>query len=82
MDWVDELTDKQIVKEAGIFNPVVVSGLMTKGKKTRGLRMSNTDNMRIVAVLSTMLTYHLFIENNKSSSQQPAQPQKIIDKLL
>jgi hypothetical protein len=45
--------------------------------------MSNTDNMRIVAVLSGMLTYKHFIKGDgagENINEQPAKPMKIIDK--
>ena len=40
--------------------------------------------MRIVAVLSTMLVYHHYIEQDGSGgkNQRPAQPMKVIDKTI
>ncbi|MBN2440767.1 MAG: asparagine synthase (glutamine-hydrolyzing) [Spirochaetales bacterium] len=77
-EWVDHLTDEEAVKKAGIFNSQAVSKLVYKCKKAKGHSMSNTDNMRITAILSTMLTHHYFIESNPPQ-QSPPRPQTVID---
>ena len=41
--------------------------LFEKCDQVKGKRMSNIDNMRIVAVISTMLVYNQFIRNVSSS---------------
>ena len=80
-DWVDCMTSEHAIKRAGIFNPVAVSRLITKCRKVKGLRMSNTDNMRIVAILSTMLLHHQFIEEDGRGEcdEMPAAPVKVVD---
>jgi asparagine synthase (glutamine-hydrolysing) len=60
-EWVDELTSERAVKAAGVFEPALVTGLMAKGARTGGASMSNTDNMRVLAVLSTQLTHEGFL---------------------
>ncbi|HEY6793295.1 MAG TPA: asparagine synthase (glutamine-hydrolyzing) [Kineosporiaceae bacterium] len=60
-EWLREVTSSRAVASAGVFQPALVAGLLAKGERTRGERMSNTDNMRLVAVLSTQLVHELFI---------------------
>ena len=83
LEWVDELTSESKLKEAGIFAPKAVARLRDKCLRVKGLKMSNTDNMRIVAILSTMLVYHHFIEQDGrgDSDERPPKPMKIIDKV-
>jgi asparagine synthase (glutamine-hydrolysing) len=73
-DWVEELTSERAVREAGVFEPAPVAGLMAKGARTRGENMSNTDNMRVLAVVSTQLVHHTFIEDHDWSTQERALP--------
>lgn len=82
LEWVGDLLKENSIKQAGIFDWKKISLLMKKCHKVEGKKMSNSDNMRIVAVLSTMLCYHHFIQNNGmgSSDEKPAEPMKIIDK--
>lgn len=82
-DYVVELTDPDRIERAGIFNPKAIAALTAKCRRVGGLRMSNTDNMRIVAVLSTMLIHDQFIEHDGRgpSGEVPAEPMTVIDKL-
>ena len=73
-DWVEELTSERALREAGVFEPAPVAGLMAKGARTRGENMSNTDNMRVLAVVSTQLVHHTFIEDHDWSAQERALP--------
>lgn len=81
-DWVDDVTSLSRLKNASVFNPKAVSGLITKCRQVQGHKMSNTDNMRIVAILSTMLVHHHYIEQDGSGGkdERPAEPIKVIDK--
>jgi hypothetical protein len=47
---------------------------MAKGARTRGENMSNTDNMRVLAVVSTQLVHHTFIGDHDWSAQERALP--------
>src|SRR5699024_2551469 len=67
LDWVQEMTTPSAVAAAGVFRPEAVRALMAKAHRSAGVRMSNTDNMRVLAVLSTQLLHHHFIEGNGSS---------------
>lgn len=81
--WVEEVIAPEVVAEAGVFAPRAVQSLMAKCRRTRGVRMSNTDNMRVLAVLSTQLIYHQFIDGDASSAadRAPAQPSRVIDRV-
>ena len=81
VDWVNEVTRVSKIKNAGIFNPKAVSGLLNKCRRLKGHRMSNTDNMRTVALMSTMLVFHHFIEGDGrgGNDEIPAVPMNAID---
>jgi asparagine synthase (glutamine-hydrolysing) len=59
--WFDEVMAAQALAAAGVFEPSVVAGLLAKCRRTGGENMSNTDNMRLLAIVSTQLTYDGFI---------------------
>jgi len=82
-DWIDDLTSESSIKKAGIFDHNVVTRLISKCRRMRGIRMSNSDNMRIVGVLSTMLIYHYYILNNSYCEHDEILPKpvKIVDKI-
>ena len=81
LDWVEELTSEFRLREAGIFAPKAVERLTTKCRAVKGAKMSNTDNMRIVAILSAMLVHHQYIEQDGrgGSDEQPPKPMKVVD---
>jgi asparagine synthase (glutamine-hydrolysing) len=61
-DWVLELVSERAVREVGVFDPSGVQRLWRKCQAgaERG-RLSNTDDMALVGVLSTALVHHRFI---------------------
>jgi asparagine synthase (glutamine-hydrolysing) len=59
--WFEAVMAEQAIAAAGVFEPSLVAGLLAKCERTGGENMSNTDNMRILAVVSTQLTYEYFI---------------------
>jgi asparagine synthase (glutamine-hydrolysing) len=63
-EWLAEVTSTGAVRDAGVFDPAQVSGLLGKCVRTGGDRMSNTDNMRALAIVSTQLIHHHFIATN------------------
>ncbi|MBW2493106.1 MAG: hypothetical protein JRE65_18400 [Deltaproteobacteria bacterium] len=83
LDWVDDVTSESKLRHAGIFNPKAVSVLLKKCRRLKGHKMSNTDNMRIVAIMSAMLLYHHYIENDGDGgkSEFPPEPMTVIDKV-
>jgi asparagine synthase (glutamine-hydrolysing) len=59
--WFAAVMAEQAIAAAGVFEPSLVAGLLAKCERTRAENMSNTDNMRVLAVVSTQLTYEYFI---------------------
>jgi len=59
--WFDEVMSEPAIAAAGVFEPSLVTGLLAKCRRTGGENMSNTDNMRVLAVVSTQLTHERFI---------------------
>lgn len=84
-DWLDDLLSPKAVRDAGIFEPRAVEALVAKCIRTRGLRMSNTDNMRILATISMHLLQDQFVVGSGracSGDLSPAVPMTIIDQLV
>jgi asparagine synthase (glutamine-hydrolysing) len=83
LDWVDDLLSEDILKKAAIFTPNAVVRFTKKCRSVKGLSMSNTDNMRMVAILSTMLVHHHFVENDGKGRGDtlPPGPITIIDRV-
>jgi asparagine synthase (glutamine-hydrolysing) len=81
-EWLEFLTEEDYLRKARIFDARAITGLIAKCRKTEGRKMSNTDNMRITAVLSTLLLHHQYVDPDGSrwGKQQPPQPLTIIDK--
>jgi asparagine synthase (glutamine-hydrolysing) len=82
-EWLSDLLSERYVRKAGIFQAKFVEKLIEKARRYRGQGMSNTDNMRICAVISTMLLYEQFIEHSpgdKAKAIQLHTPLKVIDK--
>jgi asparagine synthase (glutamine-hydrolysing) len=59
--WFEEIMAQHAIAAAGVFEPSMVTGLLAKCERTGGENMSNTDNMRVLAVVSTQLAYEYFI---------------------
>jgi len=80
-EWLEELTSESYLQSAKLFMPAAVSALMAKCRKVKGRGMSNTDNMRVVAVLSSLILYHQYIDNDSSWYHEtpPPEPMKVID---
>ena len=72
--WFDEVTSERAVAAAGVFEPSLVAGLLAKCRRTGGENMSNTDNMRVLAVVSTQLTHESFIAGGGQGTLDRALP--------
>lgn len=83
LDWVDDLTSRSRLEKAGLFAPNAVARLLAKCRRVKGLAMSNTDNMRVVAILSTMLVHHHYVEQDGRGDcdERPAGPMKVVDRV-
>jgi asparagine synthase (glutamine-hydrolysing) len=75
--WLGEITKESYVEESGIINPFALALLMKKGRKCNGMSMSNTDNMRIVGALSTLLCHEYFIKGDSSSYRRNKAPKTL-----
>ena len=80
-DWLAELTSAEAVRSAGVFDPSQVTGLFAKCARRSGEGMSNTDNMRVLAIVSTQLLHHQFVEGDGGGMApgEPPQPMTVHD---
>jgi asparagine synthase (glutamine-hydrolysing) len=64
-EWIDAVMDRSALAEAGVFDPALVAQLWRKCRQAdgQGARLSNTDNMAVVGVLSTQLVYQQMIKD-------------------
>jgi asparagine synthase (glutamine-hydrolysing) len=72
-EWFAEVTSERAVREAGVFRPDLVTGLVAKCRRAAGRAMSNTDDMRLLAVVSTQLLYaeHIAARHEPSGTALP-----------
>ncbi len=59
--WLDEVTSPSALADAGVFDARFVSALLAKARRRGGRSLGNTDNMRVMAVVSTQLLHQQFI---------------------
>jgi asparagine synthase (glutamine-hydrolysing) len=80
-EWIASLVSESSLKNQNIFDGAKISRLVSKCRNAKGRALSNTDNMRIVGVLSALLTNHIFVSNNlpDRAHDDPPEPFKIID---
>jgi len=78
-DWVGDVTGADALAAAGVFEPRLVQGLLTKARRSGGSGLGNTDNMRVLAVLSTQLLHHQFVVGDGGGDAAPATPLTAID---
>ena len=77
-DWVSDVTSEAAIRDIGIFRPEVVTRLLLKARRQQGRGLSNTDNMRLVAVLSTQLLGRQFLGTYRQPAAPPA-PMAVFD---
>lgn len=79
-DWIDDVTSPKALEASGLFEPRLVAGLFAKCRRTRGAKLGNTDNMRVVAVLSAQLLHQQFIlGGGRTGEDRPVIPDILID---
>ena len=67
--WVDELMSPSAIDDAGVFDSRAVSQLWSKAiQRGAAAQFSNSDNMAIVAVLSTQLLYRDLVAQPREGS--------------
>jgi asparagine synthase (glutamine-hydrolysing) len=77
-EWVSEVTTPQALSAAGVFEPRQVSALVEKARR-RSRSFGNTDNMRMVSVLSTQLLHDQLILGRRLGHQAARTPVEVID---
>jgi asparagine synthase (glutamine-hydrolysing) len=79
--WLDEVTSPEAIAAAGVFDPTLVAGLFAKCARTGGTRLGNTDNMRVLAVLSTQLVHqqHIVDDGAGPGDETPPEPMTVVD---
>jgi asparagine synthase (glutamine-hydrolysing) len=80
-DWVFDVTSGTALEAAGVFRPELVQRLLEKARRTGGRGLGNTDNMRLVAVLSTQLLHSELLTAPTTSAAPPA-PLTVFDHIL
>jgi asparagine synthase (glutamine-hydrolysing) len=78
-EWLDQVTSPGAIAAAGVFDPALVAGLFAKCARTGGTRLGNTDNMRVLAVLSTQLVHHQHIADDGAGDEAPPEPMTVVD---
>ena len=80
-DWLMDVTSEAAIGKAGVFRAPMVARLLEKVRRLQGTPLSNTDNMRLVAVLSVQLLQQLIIEGGHRPGPPPT-PMAIFDYIL
>ena len=78
-DYVQELLSERVLKQTGIFNPLAVEKLVRKAQGQA--QLSETEEMALVGILSTMLVDHHFIRGGRQANRQTDRNVKVIDRL-
>jgi asparagine synthase (glutamine-hydrolysing) len=78
-DWLDDVTSPEALSGTGVFRPEIVAGLLRKCRDREGRGLSNTDNMRLVAVLSVQLLSALFLGAPERMPKRPPEPMVAFD---
>jgi asparagine synthase (glutamine-hydrolysing) len=71
-EWVDAVTSRDALADAGIFSPSAAEQLLAKCRAhATGGQFSNADNMAVVAMLSTQLLHEQFIRHRPRATPPP-----------
>ncbi|MFE6510066.1 asparagine synthase (glutamine-hydrolyzing) [Nocardioides sp. NPDC057767] len=81
-DWVVDVTSGPALEAAGIFRPVLVQRLLEKARRTQGRGLGNTDNMRLVAVLSTQLLHSELLTGPTAGPATAPEPLTVFEPTL
>ncbi|MCC2593652.1 asparagine synthase (glutamine-hydrolyzing) [Tessaracoccus sp. OS52] len=75
-DWVHDVLSPSALLASGLFDARQIEGLVAKASN-RSRLFGNTDNMRIVAAISTQLIHAQFISGNFAQSQRRRPPEPV-----
>lgn len=70
-EYVSDMLSDTALKRMGYFDPVKVRRLTAKCRQQEGMLASERENMALVAILSTQMLHHQFIQNFPSYSNAP-----------
>ncbi|MBN2656335.1 MAG: asparagine synthase (glutamine-hydrolyzing) [Spirochaetales bacterium] len=79
LEWLDDVLSEDLIREAGIFQFQMVDRFFDKCRKNRDRKMSNTDNMRAVGIITTMLNYKFMIKGEWSGKKIFTEPSVSVD---
>ncbi len=80
--WVEDVTSIEAVEAAGVFAPAQVQVLLAKAERSSGRALSNTDSMRLAAVLSTQLLHAQFLAPTRTNGVARApEPLTVFDQV-
>lgn len=74
-EWVSDMTSPSRLAKAAIFEPVAVEQLITKCRANLESGISETDEMALVGILSTMLLHDSFITDYHAPP--PCEPSRV-----
>ena len=77
-EWMDDVTSEAAIRDIGVFRSEIVGRLLLKARRQQGRGLSNTDNMRLVAVLSTQLLGSQFLGRHRQTPAPP-EPMAVFD---
>ena len=72
--WFEAVMGERAIAATGVFEPSLVTELLAKCERMAGRNMSNTDNMRVLAVVSTQLTHEYFITGGGCGALESSLP--------
>ena len=76
--WMDDVASESAIRKTGVFRPEIVARLLDKARRRGGVGLTNTDNMRVVAVLSTQLLSTTVLGTHETP-QTPPEPMVVFD---
>lgn len=78
-DWLEAATSPESVRAVGVFREPMVERLLAKCRASSGRGMSNTDNMRLLAVISVQLLHQMLIQGEVTRAPSPPQPHAVVE---
>ncbi|GAB3816818.1 asparagine synthase (glutamine-hydrolyzing) [Tessaracoccus terricola] len=75
-EWLDDVLSPSALLASGLFDARQVEGLVAKARN-RSRTFGNTDNMRIVGVVSTQLIHQQFITGTGPAAQRQRPPEPV-----
>jgi asparagine synthase (glutamine-hydrolysing) len=75
-EYVDALVDPRRVDQSGLLDPAAVGRLIAKFKASGGTRVSETDEMALVGLISLMLLHERFVASPTLAS--PVVPTRVV----